>query len=613
MISSISTPTSDAVVRSNPEFQLEPPHESPFTAVSRSTVTRENESFELVWSDASSVSGNERAQGILEDILSRSERDVLRFPDSAQVLANYGLALLNRGRTEEASETFEKVLAIAPTHFVALANLARIRTGQARFDEAEKLYQTLCKVNSEDVSPLVNLAYIELRKNNSDAAQLYLKRAIAIDGAAVLPRYLMAITLLQRNLPKESINQLRAAAKVDIRAFAVHQALGVAYLMAKDPKRALVSFKSALALATDKQNAVRALSNALFQYRHFDALTSLLDAYLREAPEDVIAREILAASFLEQSQYKLARRQLQAGLNALRGDGLEVSKQKARILNNLGVCDDCEGKWQSAGNLFSRSAEVYSGFDNIARHNLARVRLREHKFEEASKILTACQEGDPENHETRELQALTLALQHKVDEAIPTLFAEIQTGKATEGSYSLLSGLLTDEKRDFEAGYRVAREGLARFGLSSMLTNNTAYSLLMGGHAREARQILEAMPHNASSNRLDTPTALTATWGLLYLWEGDIEKGNEQYRAAETLARGVNFPNLPETVRQKMHLENARAYVRLRQFGKAKIEISRGLNVKGGRDIYREDLASLLDELDSSVKIEEPDTNSENG
>jgi tetratricopeptide (TPR) repeat protein len=610
MISNLSTATGNEVVRSNPEFQLEPPQESPFTAVSRSTVTRENESFELVWSDTTSGSGNERAQAILDEILTRAERDVLRFPDSAQVLANYALALLNRGRTEQASEIFERVLAVEPRHFVALANLARIRTGQARFDEAEKLYKALCEANPEDVSPLVNLAYIELRKNDSGSAQLYLKRAIAIDGAAVLPRYLMAIILLQRNLPNESITHLRAAAKADVRAFAVHQALGVAYLMAKDPKRAVVSFKSALALATDKQNAVHSLSYVLFQYRHFDAVTTLLDPYLREAPDDVIAREILAASFLEQSQYPLARRQLQAGLNALSGEGAEISKQKSRMLNNLGVCEDGEGKWQSAAKLFLRSIETYSGFDNIARHNLVRVRLRELKFEEASKILAGCREAEPENHETRELQALTLTLQRKFDEAISALSKEIQSGKATEGSYALLSGIYTDEKREFESGYKIAREGLARFSLSSMLTNNAAYSLLMGGRPREARQLLEAMPHNASSNRLDSPSALAATWGLLYLWEGNIEKGVEQYRLAETLARGVNVPNLPEIVRQKMHLENARAYVRLRQFAKAKIEISRGLNVKNGRDSYREDLASLSDELDSSLKIEDPNTNS---
>jgi tetratricopeptide (TPR) repeat protein len=379
--------------------------------------------------------------------------------------------------------------------------------------------------------------------------------------------------------------------------------------MAKDPKRAVVSFKSALALATDKQNAVHSLSYVLFQYRHFDAIITLLDPYLRDAPDDIIARELLASSFLEQSQYSLARRQLHAALNALRGDG-ENSKQNSRILNNLGVCDHGEGRLQSAGKLFLRSIEAYSGFDNIARHNLVKVLLREHKFDEASKILTVCHERDPENRDTRELQGLTLALQERIEDAIALLSKEIQTGKATEGIYALLSGLLTDEKRDFESGYRIAREGLGRFGLSSRLTNNAAYSLLMAGRVREARQILDGMPHNAGSDRLDTPSALAATWGLLYLWEGNIEKGNEQYRLAETLARGVNVPDLPEIVRQKMHLENARAYVRLGQFTKAKIEISRGLNVKKGRDSYREDLANLSDELDLSLKIEDPNKNS---
>jgi serine/threonine protein kinase len=158
--------------------------------------------------------------------------------------------------------------------------------------------------------------------------------------------------------------------------------------------------------------------------------------------------------------------------------------------------------------------------------------------------------------------------------------------------------LLTDLKHDFESACRVAEEGLERYPLSPLLMNNLAYSLLMGGQTEKARRVLESVPRGVRTRRLDTPTVLAATWGLLYLWEGRVEKGKEQYKAAELLARESRQLELPNTVRQKMHLEIARAYLRQQDISAAKVEISRGLSVRGGRDIYAQDLEALRDYLE---------------
>jgi Flp pilus assembly protein TadD len=364
-------------------------------------------------------------------------------------------------------------------------------------------------------------------------------------------------------------------------------------------KRAVLSFKAALALAPDKQNAVRALSNVLLEQGQFEALSALLEAHLEKTPEDTVARGLLAESSLRQRKYPAARRQFLAALYSIRDDGPGVAIQKSQLINNIGVCSDHEGDWEPAAKCFLRSIEVYPGFDNVARHNLARVRIRESRFEQAWKILEACREGAPENRETPELQALVLVKQERHEEAIQLLITEIQTGHATAGSYAMASGLFTDVKRDYDSACRIATEGLRHYPFSPLLVNNFAYSLLMNGHTAEARQLLESMQGGVRTNRLDVTAVLAATWGLLYLWEGSVEKGKEKYKEAELLARESREPRFPSRVRQKMHLEIARAYLRQNDIPAAEAEISRGLSIEDGWGIYERDLLALRNDLEN--------------
>jgi tetratricopeptide (TPR) repeat protein len=443
----------------------------------------------------------------------------------------------------------------------------------------------------------VNLAYIAIRKEDFNRATFILERAISVDRDAILPRYLMAILLLKGGQPREAIGHLRIAARSDVRSIAVYQALGVAFVMLGEAKRAVRSFTSALALAADKQNAVRALSNVLLQNRQFEALSELLKEHLEKAPEDTVSRGLLAQSFLEQRQYPAARRQFLSVLRSIQDKGPDDAERKSLIMNNIGVCYDYEGNWEAAGRSFLKSIEVYPGYDNVAHHNLARLKIRQGRLDQAWRILKSCREGAPENHETPELQALVLEKQRRYEEAIELLVEEIRAGQATEGSYAYASGLLTDVNCDFDSACELAVEGLVRYPFAAILMNNLAYALLMNGQPVEARKILESIPSDAKSSRGDSPVVLAATWGLLYLWEGNIEKGQERYREAEALARTLPQHDLPNIVRQKMHLETARAYARQQDFAAADIEISRGLSVKDGRDLYSQDLTALSNEL----------------
>jgi tetratricopeptide (TPR) repeat protein len=582
------------------QFHLEPPEESPLVSVLPSAVTRQQGVFDVTWVENLIEPGVTSSEAILEDILVRSRRDADRFPASALVRANYGLALLNRGRLDEAAEEFLAALKLSPDNFVSVGGLAHIRTLQGRFEDAERLYESWSKDHPEGIAPLVNLAYISLRKGDFDRATRLLKDAISLDDTAVLPHFLMAVAYLKIGNTRGAINHFRAAAKSDVRSPAIHQALGVAYAVAGDAKRAVRSFKTALTLAPEMKDAVRALSIMLLQRGETESLIELLGAHLERVPEDIPARELLAEAFLRQKQYPAARAQYMAALRQLQGKNEKRHAIKRAVLfNNIGVCFDHQGDLEQAGQWFARSIEAQPVFEVVSYLNLAKLRVREGKFDQAWGLLELSREMAPGNRETPELQVLVLERQRRYPEAIEFLHAEIVSGNGTARLYADLGWLLSEAEGELAAACDVMSKGLERYPGAPELVNNLAYALLMNGEPEEARRILESMPTTAKERRLEDDVAFTATWGLLNLWEGDLEKGREYYRKAELMARDSREMNLPNLVRQKMHLEVARTYIRRGNLMEAKAEVSRGLSVRNGRDFYERDLAALRDELET--------------
>src|SRR6266849_5731456 len=376
ILNSAVTTEKERFVVSPPQFQLEPPGEIPFEALSATSVTSSPGGFDWNWVETRIDLGISMAEGILDDILVRSRSDVQRFPSNAQVHANYAVALMNRGQLNEAADEFAKALTLAPQHFMSLANLARIRTLQGQFDEAERIYESLSTTYPEEPSLLVNLSYIFLRTGRLDKATTVLEKAIALEPTADFPRYLMAVSLLTLGKSHDAIRHLRFAARSDVRSPAIHQALGVAYLVAGDARGAVRSFKTALTLAPDMKDAIHGLANVLLQRGQTESLIELLTAYLEKRPDDIGAREILSGAYLNRKQYAAARLQLTNALRHVRGDDVRERRQKAQLLSNIGACFALQGDDEHADPWMTRSIEVDPALDPIPYHNLAKLFLR---------------------------------------------------------------------------------------------------------------------------------------------------------------------------------------------------------------------------------------------
>jgi hypothetical protein len=104
-----------------------------------------------------------------------------------------------------------------------------------------------------------------------------------------------------------------------------------------------------------------------------------------------------------------------------------------------------------------------------------------------------------------------------------------------------------------------------------------------------ARRVLMAVPKTISAKEA---VVLSATWGLLNLHDGNFDDARKGYEQAEQLARHHGRSDWVPQIRQKMHLEFARAYSRQGDVKAAAREIKRGLT-KPGQDVYRRDLEQM--------------------
>jgi hypothetical protein len=81
-----------------------------------------------------------------------------------------------------------------------------------------------------------------------------------------------------------------------------------------------------------------------------------------------------------------------------------------------------------------------------------------------------------------------------------------------------------------------------------------------------------------------------------------LKGGEELYKKAESIAYQSGLRDFAISVRQKRHLEMARAYVRYGQIQNALDQVQSGLNQKGGTPAYRHRHLDQLMEISRTLQ-----------
>jgi Flp pilus assembly protein TadD len=572
-------------------FLLQPPLNNPFLSAEAIAITRLKDGAGVEVEVTPRSYEDISPDGVQERIIARTRRDVERHPNSARAHTNLGLALLNSGDATGAMREFEVALEYEPNSYIAAVNLARSKMGAGDIDSAEIIYEKTLKHHPNDPSSLMSLAFIRMRRDDFIGAARLLKGAVAHNEKAPLPRYHLAMVLLKLGKANEAISQLKLAARLDVRSPELHHALGVAYMIGGQPKRAARAFKTALVLAPHQVDAIHGLAIVFLQEGDLQGAIALLQQQIERTPEDRNGRELLAHAYVNTRQYERARFQLSYVLQKTAADPKQSGAEQARLANNIATCFSFEGHWAEARRWLTVAIE--SQPDNPLPYlNLARLQLTEGHVGDAVTLLEKCKNRFNGDETVRKLLAVSYEQLGEYDAAIAQLSPLVGSQSVSLQTLAHLGALLGERRNDFAAAFAVFEEALRRYPLSPLIINNYAYTHLMNGHVDEARTLLNALPKGT-----ELYPELLATFGLLRFWEGDLQQGRNLYQQAADHASSKGNSALARIVRQKMHLELARAYIRRHDTRSAMQHIRSGLSVKQGRVDYCRDLERTLEAL----------------
>ncbi len=530
------------------------------------------------------------ANELMASIVERSRRATERFPSSLIARRNLGLALINAGDARGAITTLEAV-GVTKDRGIR-STLARAYAEIGDLQGAESLYLGLRAESPRDAQVVARLAEVALRSGRADDAVQHWRSAVALDPQESSYHYWLGLALLAYRQARadEAIHELKIATRLRVRSAEFHSGLAVAYAVAPDLARAERAFRQALHLQPGMASAVEGLVTVLLASGHAEGALVEARKLLGGRQNEPRAHELLGRVFYAGGNYQDARLELFRALQIMSEAKATNAVDLCRVANNLGVCYANLGDDGQARRFFERSKAAAPHAATDARLNLARLDMHQHRYDAAVAEAEECRQLHPANEPAQLVTAIALARSGAPASGAEMLDGWLRTPAASGDAYAVLSAIRIDQLGEVDRAIDILRVGLEHFPHHVSIRNNLAYAYLMQGRADEAREILNATP----DVRGVSGVPLTATRGLLRLWEGDLPGGVALYELAENVA-GANDVALAEEVAQKRHLEVAKALLRAGDRTAALAEARRGLSLNGRPEWHRE-LAEMLDE-----------------
>lgn len=193
-------------------------------------------------------------------------------PENLSVLAAVGQSYQAGGNVEKARLSFNRMARVAIFDSPALIRIARLLMGIRAFDDAGLALKKALTYNPGYLPAEFMMVELDLQAGRLDAAA---KRATALRAANP---------------------GLAAAARL----------LGSVYMAQRKPAAAITEFKAALSKERNGANTL-ALFQAQLEAGDSKAATDLMQAWLRDYPNDTAAESALAEAYLRSGQWQQAR------------------------------------------------------------------------------------------------------------------------------------------------------------------------------------------------------------------------------------------------------------------------------------------------------------------
>ncbi len=288
-------------------------------------------------------------------------RDAVRHqPDDPMAHYNFGVALVERGRPQEARAQFEETLRLDPAHTGAHDNLGMVLEDAGRPQEAIEQFEEALRIDPGDATAHNNLGAVLTSVGRPQDAIAHLHEALRLapDEPKAKVHRNLGNALLATGRTAEAVAQLREAVRLAPDDADAHYGLGTALIAAGQAETAVQSFEQALSLDPGDAEAENALGGALLRTDHPQ---QAIDAYRR---------------------------------------ALELKPDYAEAHNNLGVALLHLGRTDDAIEQFAATLRVQPDHAN-AQFNLGNALLQSGRPRDAVEHLEAAVRLDPEDAQAR--------------------------------------------------------------------------------------------------------------------------------------------------------------------------------------------------------------------
>lgn len=277
------------------------------------------------------------------------------------------VALHQAGRTAEAAEAYERVLAEMPGHFDATHLLGVIALQEGRLDQAQSLIASALRINPKDPAALSNLGAAYLRNRQFELALEQFEQAVKWqpNSAAALTNLGTVLRALGR--PRDALDPLRRAYSSDSKSALVCNLLGACLLDTGDAQEAVKLFEGATTAEPEEADGWGNLAVALNRIGEGDRAQQCAAKAVALHPDSSAAVAALAAVEFEQDRIESAI--------AIYRKAVALPDASAQTICALGNALWTSGRCDEAFE-YLRQAVAVDGNNAVARWKLAMSHCR---------------------------------------------------------------------------------------------------------------------------------------------------------------------------------------------------------------------------------------------
>jgi tetratricopeptide (TPR) repeat protein len=268
-------------------------------------------------------------RGNTDEAITHYQQAIELRPRYAEAHYNLGRLLAQKGQLDDAVTHYEKALEINPADAEALNNLGVTLFGIGRVDDAIAHYQDALKIRPDYAEASCNLANALLSKGDLDAAITRYSACLALSPSQAEAQYDLASALFRKGRTDEAIAHYQKALELQPDSADTHANLGSAFLAKGRVREAMTEYRNALRISSEN---VPAQSNLAW------LLATSSDPSLRNGSEAVLLAEqadsessrsdnhpmvlrILAAAYAETGRFSEAKQTAQRALQAAESQG----------------------------------------------------------------------------------------------------------------------------------------------------------------------------------------------------------------------------------------------------------------------------------------------------